>query len=105
VAAAMLTVLVLLAGAARPWARPSLAGIGRSGGRSRSPCGGWLVVSGPQAACDAASAVAGAMGAGVVGCMLDELDVVVTVAVPITLGRLAHTSPMVRRGPGPVEGA
>jgi secretion/DNA translocation related TadE-like protein len=45
------------------------------------------VASGSQTACAAAAAVSSAMQATVSACVLDDLDVVVTVEVPVRLGR------------------
>jgi secretion/DNA translocation related TadE-like protein len=45
------------------------------------------VASGREAACGAAGALAAAMRATLATCALEDLDVVVTVEVPVTLGR------------------
>jgi secretion/DNA translocation related TadE-like protein len=46
------------------------------------------VTDGTAASCAQASAVAGAMGAAVRHCVVDDLDVVVTVEAPVSLGRM-----------------
>jgi secretion/DNA translocation related TadE-like protein len=45
------------------------------------------VVSGPESACASAASLAAAMSATMATCTVEELDVVVTVEVPVSLGR------------------
>jgi secretion/DNA translocation related TadE-like protein len=45
------------------------------------------LASGPDAACASAASLSAAMAAAMATCTLDELDVVVTVEVPVGLGR------------------
>ena len=58
--------------------------------------------SGSQSACALATAVAAANGSAVTGCTADELDVIVTVEVPVALGRLGTGTAraVARAGPG-----
>jgi secretion/DNA translocation related TadE-like protein len=46
------------------------------------------LANGADAACAQASAVARAMNTGVAQCVVDQLDVTVTVDVPVALGRI-----------------
>lgn len=63
--------------------------------------GAGQIVSGQVAACGSASSVAQAMQAAVAACTVEGLDVVVTVEVPVRLGRfgiqVAHAA--ARAGP------
>ena len=45
------------------------------------------LAAGPAAACASAAALTAAMSATVASCTVEDLDVVVTVEVPVTLGR------------------
>ncbi|MCW2733176.1 MAG: helicase/secretion neighborhood TadE-like protein [Mycobacterium sp.] len=45
------------------------------------------LVSGPEPACGAAASLSAAMHAAMVTCSVEELDVVVTVEMPVSLGR------------------
>ena len=58
--------------------------------------------AGPQAACASASSVAAGVQARVSACTVDALDVVVTVDVPVRLGRLGIevARATARAGPG-----
>ncbi|MBJ7339537.1 MAG: pilus assembly protein TadE [Mycolicibacterium sp.] len=47
----------------------------------------WHLVSGPAAACASAASLAAAMSASMATCTVADLDVVVTVEVPVGLGR------------------
>jgi len=61
------------------------------------------IASGPQSACGFAGSVAAANGAKVSGCTVEELDVVVTVEVAVSLGSLgiAPAAAAARAGPVP----
>jgi secretion/DNA translocation related TadE-like protein len=58
------------------------------------------VPAGPEAACAQADAVARAMRAHTAGCLLDDLDVVITVEVPTAGGRWGTARAAARAGPG-----
>jgi len=61
------------------------------------------VASGNQTACASASSVSTAMGATMTACTLDGLDVVVSVEVPVVLGRWGvHTARAAARA-GPAD--
>ncbi|MET0456072.1 MAG: Rv3654c family TadE-like protein [Mycobacterium sp.] len=105
VAAAMLTVLVMMTavGAAvgsalvarhRAQAAADLAALAAAGS----------VAAGRQTACDSASSVAEAMKATVAECTLEDLDVVVAVDVPISLGRWGIQVARGAARAGPAEG-
>lgn len=57
------------------------------------------VPAGFQAACAQANAVAGAMRASTTGCVVDELDVVVTIEVGLASGRWGKALAAARAGP------
>ena len=61
-----------------------------------------VVVGGPETACAQATDVALAMGARVIDCAVDGLDVVVTVELNVSLGRfgVAPARAAARAGPG-----
>ncbi|WP_367776428.1 Rv3654c family TadE-like protein [Mycolicibacterium rhodesiae] len=63
---------------------------------------GWLT-QGVDAACARAVALAEAMDTTVVDCAVTELDVVVAVEVPVTLGRLGTGTARAVARAGPVE--
>lgn len=60
------------------------------------------VASGQQTACAAAATVASATGATVSSCAIEELDVVVQVAVPVSLGRWGFKAARASARAGPV---
>jgi secretion/DNA translocation related TadE-like protein len=57
------------------------------------------VPAGLQAACAQANAVARAMRASTTGCVVDELDVVVTIEVGLAVGRRGKALAAARAGP------
>jgi secretion/DNA translocation related TadE-like protein len=62
------------------------------------------LVSGPEAACASAASLTAAMSAAMSTCTVDDLDVVVTVEVPVGLGRWGvHVATASARA-GPVIG-
>jgi secretion/DNA translocation related TadE-like protein len=104
IAAAMMTLLMVLAGAGvmvgsavtarhRAQAAADLAALAGAG----------QVASGQSAACASAASVARAMQAGVATCTVDGLDVVVTIEVPVRLGRLGIQAAHAAARAGPVE--
>jgi secretion/DNA translocation related TadE-like protein len=60
------------------------------------------VALGAQAACASAAALATASGAALSSCTVDELDVVVTVEVPVGLGRWGVNAARAGARAGPV---
>lgn len=106
-ASAMIAMLVVFAaggaylGAAvmarhRAQAAADLAALGAAG----------AVVSGPDAACRRAAQIAGRMRSVIAGCRVEELDVVLEVAVPVRLGRwgVGPARAAARAGPVGVAG-
>lgn len=63
------------------------------------------MVSGGEAACSEAASVAGAMRTVVTTCRTEELDVIVSVEVPVDLGRWGLGSARAAARAGPVEPA
>jgi secretion/DNA translocation related TadE-like protein len=61
------------------------------------------LAGGPGAACAQASAVARAMRTAVSQCAVDDLDVVVTVEVPVSFGRIGIGPAWARARAGPVD--
>ena len=63
--------------------------------------GATVMPAGPETACQKASAVGQAMGGAVTNCSTDDLDVVVTVAVPpgVGVGMLGSATAIARAGP------
>lgn len=76
----------------RAQAAADLAALAAAGGLAR----------GVDAACADAASVATAMRAAVGACLVEQLDVVVTVEVPVALGRwgLGTATALARAGPG-----
>jgi secretion/DNA translocation related TadE-like protein len=57
------------------------------------------VPAGPETACAQASALARAMRVSTAGCAVDDLDVVVTIEVGLTVGRWGKARAAARAGP------
>ncbi|BBZ30649.1 hypothetical protein MMAD_49440 [Mycolicibacterium madagascariense] len=101
-AAAMMSVLLVVTGGA---AVVGSAVIGRHRAQAVADLGALAaanrLASGPGSACDWAAAVASASRATVAGCVVDGLDVVVTVQVGVRLGRwgVGLASASARAGP------
>ena len=63
------------------------------------------VLDGSAAACSHATVIAQAMNAAVTGCLVDQLDAVVAVEVPVAVGRLAVGPARAIARAGPVAAA
>ena len=63
------------------------------------------LAGGQDAACAKASAVAQAMRTAVTGCTVDELDVTVTVDVPVAFGRIGMGTARAAARAGPADPA
>jgi hypothetical protein len=61
------------------------------------------LADGIGAACSQASALASAMSAAVIRCVVEDLDVVITVETRVSLGRIAVGPARAAASAGPVE--
>jgi secretion/DNA translocation related TadE-like protein len=60
---------------------------------------------GTGTACSQASTLARAMGAAVTRCLVEDLDVVITVETPVSLGRIGGGPARATARAGPVDGS